>query len=449
MAFGAFAVGSRSLLLATALAALGAPAHAETRTLGPTTYTVPDGGQTQAKRGAATTHVFVDEARGSYAMFTVYEPNATAGSLEADFAADWGLFAKEVGGPTPSERGPISRPGWTGLAGVAAYTFDGKAGELIVGVFHDGQRRVSVASMTSDPVAWRTRIDAFFKSVALAAPAALAAPTTPVAPAVAPTPPAPAAGGAVSAEVGVSPAPVNGMRASEFPGWYAVEEPGWVHVRSLRTGLVARVHAGGPDDGGAAWQQLIAPRFPSLGAPVTRPAASEDRGRTFLSAQGRDAKGALVNVALYRRPGWPWIEVITPDRAFLHANLTTIYDGAGTSWSSLDQLARFDKRAATAAQLVGTWHLGGAGTLSMRADGNYTYRHHSRTDPAYQSAGKHFSGENLDSRYYMDGDWALYFWHQRIGETYPWATRLVAGARGPELWLSYGGMEVGPFIRAR
>jgi hypothetical protein len=411
--------------------------HAETRTVDATTYSVPDGATTiEAKPGSVTRHTYIDEARGTYLMLMVYERTASAGGIDADFAADWAMVAKDIGKPVASKRTARGQGSWKARAGRATYTYDGKKSEVIVVTYSDGVNRVSAAALTSAPKAYKKQIDAFLASVKLAAPSVPAMQTTPAASTAATTPAA-------------ASAPARGMRASDFETWHAVEEASWVTVTSLRgRPIVARVHADGPDDGTAAWQQLIAPRYPNLGAVVARTAAASDGGRIFLTAQGTDGAGAPVHVALYRRPGWPWIELVTADRAALHQILTTIQEGSGTSWSTLDQLARFTKEAPTGADLVGTWNLGGAGTLVVRADGTYSYQHLSNTDPMSKVA-KQFAGENLAGTYYKVSDWDVYFRGQST-QRYPWAPRLIKASKGADaLWLSYGGVEVGPFTRGR
>jgi hypothetical protein len=175
---------------------------------------------------------------------------------------------------------------------------------------------------------------------------------------------------------------IAGAKTTNFvEGFVGVEEPAWVKVTSTKAPITARIHHATFDltpyvnqDGAVfVWNQLIVPRYANLTNVWVRAPWWEDGGWNgkpdLIAADARDASGAPVYVVLYRGAGQPrWVEIVTPDRATFERQLTVVQREGGTSWAPLDQLGGFNKFAATASDLVGSWtSSSGAGVQYVNA----------------------------------------------------------------------------------
>jgi len=454
-----------TLTLTLALAAGAAPAAQHS--LGPAQYRVPDGWAIDSKPRKFVSHTEIDQKAGRYCQLFAWNPMASVGNADQDFAADWkDLIVGNLGElrPVPFEHAP--RPGWQVRAASAAFRSPQGAGHISLVTFSNGSTRLSFSAVTSAQAHYRAVIDAFFASIQFGAEAAQAAPAP-----VANTP------NAANTPVAVAP---TGPKTTRFDdGWVSVEQPDWVEAR--KDALTVRILHELPDirpfnnlDEATAfvWARLVAPRYSGITNLWVRRSFWSDggpfEGKYFAQADARDAAGRPVHVALFKYGNaGRWIETVTPDKASFQRLVTPVLPQDGTQWDKLISLINLNRFAVSAADLVGTWGAGsGAGvqyvnaytgtsagmafssstsTYEFRPDGTYTSVWKGAHN-ALDGRGTQFGSENARGNYQVR-DWEVTLTGRFQGATHTFAARFEAVKGGRVLHLVRGSAEELALIR--
>jgi hypothetical protein len=457
-----------TLTLTLALAAGAAPAAQHS--LGPAQYRVPDGWAIDSKPRKFVSHTEIDQKAGRYCQLFAWNPMASVGNADQDFAADWkDLIVGNLGElrPVPFEHAP--RPGWQVRAASAAFRSPQGAGHISLVTFSNGSTRLSFSAVTSAQAHYRAVIDAFFASIQFGAEAAQAAPAP-----VANTPNTP---NAANTPVAVAP---TGPKTTRFDdGWVSVEQPDWVEAR--KDALTVRILHELPDirpfnnlDEATAfvWARLVAPRYSGITNLWVRRSFWSDggpfEGKYFAQADARDAAGRQVHVALFKYGNaGRWIETVTPDKASFQRLVTPVLPQDGTQWDKLISLINLNRFAVSAADLVGTWGAGsGAGvqyvnaytgtsagmafssstsTYEFRPDGTYTSVWKGAHN-ALDGRGTQFGSENSRGNYQVR-DWEVTLTGRFQGATHTFAARFEAVKGGRVLHLVRGSAEELALIR--
>ncbi len=449
------------LIVFVALAGAAGVVPAAQHSLGVAQYRTPDGWVIESKPRKFVSHTEIDQKAGRYCQLFAWNPMASVGSPDQDFAADWkDLIVGNLGELRSVPFEQTQRPGWQVRAGSAAFRGATGAGHISLVTFSNGSTRVSFSAVTSAPAHYRAAIDAFFASIQFGAEAQQVA-TAPV---------------ANAANTANTPAPgaPTGPKTTRFDdGWVSVEQPDWVEAR--KDALTVRILHELPDlrpfnnlDEATAfvWARLVAPRYGSISNLWVRRSFWSDggpfEGKYFAQADARDAAGRPVHVALFKYGNaGRWIEIVTPDRATFQRLVTTVVPQDGTQWDKLISLINLNRFAVSAADLVGTWGAGSGAsvqyvnaytgnsagmafssstsTYEFRPDGSYTSLWKGAHN-ALDGRGTQFGGENSRGNYQVR-DWEVTLTGRFQGATHTFAARFEAVKGGRVLHLVRGTAE--------
>ena len=272
----------------------------------------------------------------------------------------------------------------------------------------------------------------------------------------------------ISLPAGSAPAPAGQGKQTNFSdGWVSVEEPDW--VRAVNGDVTVLVHHRtfnltqfvNQDGAIHVWQQLISPRYPDQTAVRVRRNFWSDggpmQGKDWIEADARTRDGKPVHVALFRGGnGQRWIEIVTPTQAVLHAKITRVLDGDGTSWDPLLALSNLNKFAVSAADLPGQWgsssgasvdyvnvYTGGsAGTAYASSTSTFVFKPDGTYESVWKGAmnaqdgrGTRF-GQEIYKGEYRVTDWEVTLTKRFKGATHAFRAQFeaVAGGRILHLW---------------
>jgi hypothetical protein len=407
------------------------------------TVTFPDGWQRTAKERTYVLHETTDVEAGTLCRLYAMVSATSTGGLDGDFDAEWKAAAVDPYGiksSTPIEARAIE--GWSARAATGTFQHDGRTFTLSVHVYSNESKRLAYVTVTNDAKRYARPISTFLSSIALP-PTTSTPPTT----------------------IGVQPG--KGKQTTFSDGWVSVEEPHW--VRAEHGEVTVLVHHRtfnlrdfvNQDGAKHVWRELVSPRYQDQTAVWVRKSFWSDgdfmSGKDWIEADAKTSDGKPVHVALFRGGnGQRWIEIITPTRAVLHARLTEVVEGDGTSWAPLLALSNLNKFAVAAADLPGHWasssgasvdyvnvYTGGsAGTAYASSTSTYTFDPGGTYESVWKGAtnaqdgrGTRFGGETYRGKHSVK-DWEVTLTNRFKGATHTFRAQFeaVAGGRILHLW---------------
>ena len=428
---------------------VGSVLFAETLRVDLACYTVPDGWTREEKARTSVSHAQVDQKNGRYCQFYVWLSMNSAGSVEADFGAEWeSLIVRNFGAVKPVAREAHRVEGWNGRAASAVVEKAGGKTYVFLQTYSNGTKRMTFTATTNQPAHYQPVIDGFFTSIDLGA-----------APVAAPVAPPVAAGG--------------GKTTNFDDGWGATEQADW--VRAGKDGVVVLIHYRLPDlrpfnnldeATAFAWNQMVVPRYRSLSNVWIRRSFWSDgdafHGKYFAQADARDRDGKPVFVAFFKDGTYgKWIEVIAPDKATFQRRVTAVQQLDGTNWEPLVKLGGLNKFAVTAGDLVGNWesasraavqyyevytgnnagmaYASSTESFAFRPDGTYTSVYKGAQN-LQDGRGTRFHGETSTGRFSVN-NWEMTLTNRFQGATHKFAVQFEAVKGGRILHVYRGNIE--------
>jgi hypothetical protein len=413
--------------------------------------TFPDGWQRTAKERTYVLHTTTDVAAGTFCQLFAMVSATSTGGIDSDFEEEWKTNVAANLGVKTAPRSIPARAirGWAGKAGRGTVEFDGRTVTAEIHVYSDKAKRLAYLTVTNDPKRYAKPMSTFLSSITFSA--ATVSPTPASVPAT-PTPP---------------PTSGKGKRTNFADGWISVEEADW--VRSVKDDVTVLVHHRtfnlrdfvNQDGAKHVWEQLVSPRYKSQTSVFVRRNFWSDgdymNGKDWIEADAKTSDGKAVHVALFKGGNAQrWIEIIAPSQAVLHAKITKVVEGDGTSWAPLMALSNLNKFSVAASDLAGRWassssasvdyvnvYTGNsAGTAYASSTATFTFKDNGTYESTWKGAsnaadgrGTKFGQENYKGKYSVK-EWEVTLTNRFKGATHAFTAQFeaVAGGRVLHLW---------------
>lgn len=324
--------------------------HAQSRdTLGIASFD-PPAGWTREVGTSSIAFSSVNKAKGTWCQLGVFATINSRGGVAKDFETDWNdLVAKKykATGPTNirDDRGPDGQERRTG-GGI--FSFNGSQAIVALTTTRVGKYSFSWVVLSNDLEAYLPTVERFRTSIAVTLPK-----DAPMNGAVNP-PPKTSGGGGFA------------FTTTNFDdGWTSVEERDW--VRATKGSISVFIHYPVKEDSQYFpqtleetlffWNKLVAPRYSNL-RNFQNVYNSGFEAAHFATATVRDPSGKDVYVALFKKKGTYWMEIVTPNKSTFVQNFGKDPDSIGpyeTDWNSLVRLAYYNRFAIGASDLSGKW----------------------------------------------------------------------------------------------
>lgn len=327
-----------------------APAHAQTQeTLGIATFTPPTG-WARIPNNATITFSKVNGTTKTWCQIGVTTTQNSKGDLGKDFNAEWNTFAiSQRGASGPFNLKDQKLPGGAeARTGSGKFDFNGSPSVIEITTYRLGDYEFSLIVMSNNLPEYQAGVDILRRSLTVSSPDSSMPATTPKA--------------------------VSGPNSSGFAftttnfddGWTSVEEKDWVRV--TKGNITVLIHYPVAEDSQYFpqsqdetlffWNKLVAPRYSNLRNFINLYNSGFEPAH-LASATVRDAgTGRDVYVALFKKKGTYWMEIITPNKATFVQNFSKDIDSVGvyeTDWTSLTRLFYYNRFAVGASDLKGKW----------------------------------------------------------------------------------------------
>ena len=319
------------------------------------TYMEPKGWKKEVQKNIIT-YTKVDEAKKTWCVIGVVKSTTSKGSIEADLESEWSeLVLKQFQADSMQATETMEGEGWKVKSASGKFRANNADNAVLLTTFSGYDRCVSILATTNSQQFLDLIVD-FVGNVDLKVPES----TTPS-----------------SHSIGSQPTGIgNNVASTGFrfttsnfdDGWTAVEEADWVRVTKgnitvlLHYAKEGTVVAADPEPHvNTAWNILVAPRYSNLqNYKVASPPLDHQRGYLGAGELTDNQTGKQVYVALFRKGGSNWLEVIAPDKASFvaafGADVDQIkWDTNSEIWNPLLKMFNYNKFAVAASDLTGKW----------------------------------------------------------------------------------------------
>jgi hypothetical protein len=368
-------------------------------------YMAPKGWKKELRQDLVM-YTIVAKKDKAWCQLGIYKSTDSRGSLEKDFAADWKELVCNTYkiADTAMAADTAEADGWKIKTGSGNFTFNNKPAAAMLTTFSGYGKSISIVAVAGNQ-RYLQDIENLIASIELTKPAS---------------------GNLVESNQTLAVAQ-NGFAFSTTnfdDGWVSTIQPDWVEISKGNIKILLHYQKQGtifPADPEpltkAAWDILIAPRYPSVSNFKT--ASPNDYKRVYwASANASDKNGNSVYVVLFRQGGG-WMEFIAPDKhTFIQqfgADDNSIrWDTDVKIFEPMTKMANYNKFAVAAPDLYGT------GKWSDRFASNTFYANY------YTGAFEGMSSYS-SSQWFEFGSGQNYNWKLIAANSYGGVTNVAQG----------------------